>query len=113
MHELQQGLCFVLSFRRWLVAERRHHIADGRQMGKERVLLEDKTYGSTIRRNERGRPCVGPRVAAASNRRVRGPVQACHSTEDRCLAAARRTEDCEDISRMTGELDVQWNGAIL
>src|SRR6266404_6030226 len=98
--EIQQRFCSVAPFHPRTMSERRHHVADSRQMREERVLLEDKTDGPAIRWNERSRVCVGPGVSARSNRRVRRPVQARNRTKNCRLAAARRTKYREDFSRV-------------
>jgi hypothetical protein len=80
------------------MTERRHHVADSRQMREERVVLEYKTHGPAIWRNERPAGRIGPRVGARSNRGVRRSIQARNGTQNRRLAAARGSKDREDVS---------------
>jgi len=91
------------------MADRGHHIAERRQVWKERVLLEDETDGTAMRRNERSSVRIGPRFGARSNGCMRRSVQARYGTQNCRLAAPRGSEDRKDLSRVTGEFDVQWN----
>ena len=110
---IQQCVGSLTPFGPRQMTEARHHVADCRQMREEPVLLEDKANRPAMRWNERSCVCVGPRVGARSNCRVGRPVQAGNRSKNRRLAAARRSKDRENLSRVARELDVQRNWTLL
>ena len=85
------------------------HVARGGQVREERVFLEDEPDRAAMRRRERARGRVGPRLGARSHGGMRRPVEAGDAPQDGRLAAAGRTEDREHVARAARERDVERN----
>lgn len=110
MDEVQQGACSLLPFRAWAVTEGDRHVANGSQVRKQCVVLEYEANAPAMWWKVRARGCVCPRLMARLDGSVRRAVQPGNGTKNRGLAAAGRSKDRENVSWLTGELDIQWNG---
>src|SRR5262245_18712554 len=82
-------------------------------MWKKGILLEDKADRPSMRRHIDAGVGIRPGVAARPHVRERRAREAGDGTKNCGLAAARRSEDRQDRTRLAGEVDVKRNRTLL
>jgi hypothetical protein len=111
MDARQQAFRMITAFGPRPLPECGSHVAGGREVWEERIVLKDEPYGSPVRRSKESRRGISPGIGSRAHTCMQGPIEACNASQDRRFAAAGWPENGEDIAGLTVEVDVERNGS--
>ena len=109
VHEREQRFRPRASLAPRPMPERGDHVAHGRQVRKQRVLLKYEPDGTAMRWSEDSSRRLAPCLGARSHRRLSRLIESCDASQDRRLAAPRRPEDGQDITGIAREFEIERN----
>jgi hypothetical protein len=107
----QQVFRKITAFGRRPLPECGNHVAGGREVWEERILLKNEPYSSPMRRGKKSRRGISPGLGSRAHACVQGPIEAGNASQDRSFAAAGWPENGQDIAGLTVEVDVERNGS--